>query len=83
MKDTRRALRRHHRQRLIARAMESSVLSNYPEEERRPQAVRWFNNMQKCACYMCGHQRQKYGPTIQELRQLQRVKPEYDLDDPS
>ena len=69
MKNTRRALRRHHRQRMIARALRSCVLSGWPEEERLQRALRWRDNMQKCSCSMCGHRRKWYGPPMQELRQ--------------
>lgn len=69
MKETKRALRRHHRQRMIARAMNSWIVQGMPEELRLGRAVRWYNNLHVCSCYMCGHRRENYGPTIQELRQ--------------
>ena len=74
MKNTRRALRRHHRQRLIARALRSTVIRGRTEGDRLQMALRWYNNMQKCSCYMCGHYRRNYGPTIQE-RRMSQIRP--------
>ena len=74
MKDTRRALRRHHRQRMIASALKSWNIVGLPEEDRRQRALRRYDNMQWCSCYLCGHRRKYQGPTIQELRQLCAVK---------
>ena len=73
MKDTRRALRRHHRQRMIARIMNSYTIASYPPEEHLQQALRRYKNRKKCSCSMCGNQRKRYGPNIQELRMNQRV----------
>ena len=69
MKNTRRAIRRHHRQRMIARAMKSFRGANFPQESRRKWAVRSYDNLQRCSCWMCGHRRKWYGKTVQELRQ--------------
>jgi hypothetical protein len=73
MKSSKRALRRHHRQRMIQRALRSLVLS-WPEDEetRLQRALGWYNNLKKCSCWMCGNPR-RYGagPTRQEQRQLQ------------
>lgn len=71
MKDTKRALRRHHRQRMIARTMNSYMIAAYPKEERLQQALRWYKNRKKCSCYMCGNRRKLYGHTIQEHRMSQ------------
>jgi hypothetical protein len=69
MKNTRRAVRRHHRQRMIARIMRSLVFSGVPEKDRLQRALRWYNNRQKCSCWMCGHRRKWCGPTMQERRE--------------
>ena len=71
MKQTQRALRRHHRQRLIARALASRIIQCWKEEDRLQMALRWYNNMKKCSCWMCGHRRKWNGPTTQELRRSQ------------
>jgi hypothetical protein len=67
-----RALRRHHRERMIQRAMRSLALS-YEEdwEKRRQYAVGWYNHLARCSCWMCGNPR-KYERrvTVQEKRQL-------------
>ncbi len=72
MKETKRALRRHHRQRMIQRALRSYVLG-WEEDKLLPgaRAVRWYNNLKKCSCWMCGHRRKWFGPTIQEKRLCQ------------
>ena len=74
MKETKRALRRHHRQRMIARALKSWNIVGRPEEERLQRALRRYDNMQWCSCYMCGQRRKWYGLTVQERRQLCAVK---------
>lgn len=81
MKDTRRALRRHHRRRLIARAVRiyrRLALHGWSEEEIVMRAVRLHNNLQGCSCWMCGHQRKWFGPTIQERRWNQRHHEDWD-----
>lgn len=80
MKDTKRALRRHHRQRMIARALKSWNVIGLPVEDRLQRALRSYDNMQRCSCYMCGHRRKWQGPTIQELRQSCAVKHEAALE---
>ena len=79
MKDNKRAIRRHHRLRMIARAMNSWQVLAVPDEHRLQRALRFYDNMQRCSCYMCGHTRKVYGPTIQELRRLLEVSFEIEL----
>jgi hypothetical protein len=78
MKSTKRALRRHHRQRMIRHALRSCLfLWETDEELRRKRVLRWYNNLQKCSCYMCGNPRKYDGkPTRQEQRQLQAARSE-------
>lgn len=79
MKPTRRALRRHHRERMLRRALRSYVLSwpDYDEHERRQRALRWFNNLKLCSCYMCGNPRKYEGAlTLQERRLLEAARAE-------
>jgi hypothetical protein len=83
MKSSKRALRRHHRQRMIQRALRSLVLSSWDDEETRLQtAIRWHNNLKKCSCWMCGNPRRYEGriPT-QEQRQLQAALDDMKLTD--
>lgn len=68
MKDTKRALRRHHRQRMIARSLWIVRGWHGSEEDRLWRAMRLYKNRQFCSCAMCGHRRKWYGPTIQERR---------------
>lgn len=72
MKDTRRALRRHHRQRMIARTMRFSYLWNLGEEERLQKVLRLYNNRKICSCTLCTNPRKWFGPTTQERRQFFR-----------
>ncbi len=72
MKNTKRALRRHHRQRMIRSASRSYVLSfwdNRDPEWKRRQVMRWYNNLKICSCYGCGNPRKHCKEvTIQERR---------------
>ncbi len=73
MKSTKRALRRHHRQRMIRRVMRIWGVQwvDEDEEARRLRALRLYNNMSKCSCWICGNPRRYEGrPTLQEKRQL-------------
>jgi len=72
MKDTRRALRRHYRQRMIARTLKSFSIQHVLQEDRLQWALRRYNNLQECSCHMCGHRRKWNGLTFQELRMHQR-----------
>lgn len=76
MKETKRALRRHHRRRMLARAMRSLVLSGVAADERREHALRWFEHLKMCSCAMCGNQRKWWGPTVQERRRAYADWPE-------
>jgi hypothetical protein len=69
MKDMKRALRRHHRERMIARAMRSFKVVWLPQEERRQWALRFYDNLQRCSCPLCGHRRKYWGSSAYELRQ--------------
>jgi hypothetical protein len=62
MKETKRALRRHHQARRLRRAIRMYGPG------REDWARRTFENMQKCSCCLCGHRRRWYGPTFQERR---------------
>lgn len=79
MKSTKRALRRHHRQRMLRRALRSYVLQpcylpgRQDEEARRQRALRWCNNLQKCSCWMCGNPRKYYSRLPQEERRLHQA----------
>lgn len=71
MKDIKRALRRHHRLRMIAR-MQRIILStgwNLTEEDRLQRVLRLYNNRKICSCAMCCNPRKWEGPTVQERRQ--------------
>ena len=77
MKNTKRALRRHHRQRMIVRTLNMGRFSHLPEEDRLRLALRSYKHRQNCSCYMCGHRRKWWGVTVQEHRQ--RYADEFDL----
>lgn len=72
MKNTKRALRRHHRQRMIARALHSYKIESLNQAEKLDWARRNHNHLQMCSCWMCGNRRKWFGPTTQERRQQQR-----------
>ena len=73
MKPTKRALRRHHRRRMIRRALRTYVLCwEEDRETQRERALRWYDNLAKCSCRMCGNPRKYEGrSTLQERRHLQ------------
>lgn len=68
MKDMKRALRRHHRRRMIAHALRSYKAVSFSETDRRDWARRHYNHLQRCSCWMCGNRRKWLGPTVQERR---------------
>ncbi|HLJ56972.1 MAG TPA: hypothetical protein VKT77_18170 [Chthonomonadaceae bacterium] len=68
MNDKKRALRRHHRQRMLARALKSWRVAGNCEEFKIAVAVRLYNNMQCCSCWLCGNRRKHWGLTVREIR---------------
>lgn len=66
IKETKRALRRHHLARMKARAIRVYYFHS-PE-----QAIKYANHLQVCSCYGCGNQRRHSGPSLQELRRFQK-----------
>jgi len=70
MKNYKRALRRYHRQRMLAKARkiaQTKLLCADPEDQER-WALRNYDNLCDCSCWMCGNARKHWGPTIQELK---------------
>ncbi len=76
MKDTKRALRRHHRQRMIARARRIFTFRGHSGEDLERRARLNYDHLQRCSCWMCGHRRKWNGSTVQELRWNQKSKEE-------
>jgi hypothetical protein len=75
MKSTQRALRRHHRARMLRRTMNLLVMSPETDPaEKRKRALFWYKNRQKCSCYMCGNGRKWWGPPIQHRRALLKAE---------
>ena len=70
MKSNKRAWRRHHRARLIARARRTYVAPAGRDDPERllDWARRNWNNLASCSCWMCGQPRKHFGPPIQEQR---------------
>jgi hypothetical protein len=62
----RRAERRSHRQRVIARALRVAKLFGIHD------AADWArhnaDNLKMCSCWMCGHVRKWCGPPVREMR---------------
>ena len=53
-----RALRRHHKRRMIRRALNSQRLKNVDSEYRNEFARKWANHLKICSCvYSCGNVR--------------------------
>jgi len=77
MKNMRRAIRRHHRNRVLAHTVQLMVIRGFPEEHRRQRALRIFNNRQACACWMCGLRTEVWGPRTRDLRQ--RIVAAYEI----
>jgi hypothetical protein len=64
-----RALRRHQRQRMIARANSVADTMGIAEDRRSWWALRTYQHLAKCSCPMCGNPRRWFGqPTVQERR---------------
>ncbi len=64
-----RALRRHHRRRMIDRARTSWMYAGMDPAERNRQAVRRHDYLASCSCPMCGNRRRHFGErTWQEQR---------------
>ena len=85
MNKTSRAIRRHHRERLIRRCMNYTICSwneNDTEQERYDRASRVVDNIKVCSCSMCCNSRRNDWQsknerlTIQERKELGRY--EYD-----
>lgn len=75
VKSSKRALRRHHAERIYERAVhkyESWGLG----EEKALWLRRLCNNPTVCSCWMCGHQRKWHGVTMQERRSLMALADE-------
>ncbi len=70
----RRALRRHHRERMIHRARHKIDLASWSGAEKDVWAVRNHDNMADCSCVYCKSPRKVYrgwrGLTLQERRLL-------------
>lgn len=60
-KDTKRALRRHHKERMKRKAIRVYYFCS-PEE-----AIKSADNLKLCSCHMCGNQRKYYGVPLKEI----------------
>ena len=81
MKDTKRALRRQQRQRMIARARIIGAF-RFGLRPLDPEALEWarrnHNHLACCACRMCNRRRFWWGPPAQEVRENLRAMVEDD-----
>lgn len=59
-----RALRRHHRQRMVEKARALFTWWGEDEERIRRNAPRFANNLAWCSCYSCGNPRRHFGFTV-------------------
>jgi hypothetical protein len=73
-----RGWRRHHRERMIRRALRSLVVRGWDGRAAREDALRWYDHLKKCSCYLCGNPR-RYGAgaTRQERRLLDAAQREW------
>ena len=77
MKDTKRAMRRHHRQRMFQHALKSLLLTGLITDaedrdgsKRRRWAARMHNKLAACACWMCCNPRKTWGERTTQERRL-------------
>ena len=84
---SKRAKRRHHRARIVARAVNIRRLwwgeSEYSEEELHRFAAKYADNLAACSCITCGNPRRHGGayepaPTRQERLSALRLREEID-----
>ena len=71
MKDMKRALRRHHRQRLIKKVTNYQIAYWHTKttlEKRKAIAIRHYDTIKSCSCFMCGNPRKIEGQTLQEKK---------------
>ena len=67
---SKRALRRHHLNRIKQLALEQAK-ALFPSQRALwvPQMISRYRNRSPCSCWMCGNRRKYEGPTLQERRQ--------------
>lgn len=62
-----RAYRRHHRQRLEDKARRIFNSWGYEDEDWKINWIcRWADNLRKCSCYMCEHEKYSRATQVQE-----------------
>ena len=66
MKNTSRAVRRHHQQRL--KRARKHYWGNFASDSSKTLGM-CVNTPCLCSCYLCGHQRKTWGPKASEIRQ--------------
>jgi len=66
----RRAERRDHRRRVIARALRVAKLFGIPAHHAEDWARHNADNLKMCSCWMCGHVRKWWGPPVREVRRM-------------
>lgn len=77
---SKRAERRHHKARMVARARE--LLERWGWPNYQIVCKRWADNLKKCSCTMCCNPRHGWESrkTFQELRHELELREESDLD---
>ena len=70
-----RAFRRHHRERMIKKALGTELIRSwYPEDFKQEAAVRFHNRLAPCSCYGCGNQRHNDWQPLKERLTMQERK---------
>ncbi len=65
---SKRALRRHHRARMVTRAKRIFLNRGDEPEQAEKWASRLANHLAWCSCYSCGNPRRYYGFTMFSIR---------------
>jgi len=58
---------------MLRRALRAVVVRGFDDDDlegTRERALRWYNNLAKCSCYMCGNPRKYYGELPYQERRL-------------
>lgn len=78
MSKSKRALRRHHRERMIQKALKHLIIRGYDEyftdEEIYETALRTYNHLKGCSCLMCCNPRKNGWGTVKTRLTMQELK---------
>lgn len=81
MENTKRAVRRHHRARLLERTIDRLSISWKHVDDLTLFAAKRYNNMKNCSCHMCCNERRNPWYCGEERLTLQERKAKDDYND--